>query len=300
MLSFLPPPLVGVIVSTLFVLNLVIWAVPVYTAILFKLIIPLRGWRRAWTRIMDRLCGWWAACNSLLAETCHRRTWEIRGVEHLRRNAQYLVISNHQTWNDIYVVMHALGGRVAFFRFFIKQELIWVPILGLVWWALDFPFMKRYSREQLRRNPELAGKDLETAHKSCEKYHGMPVTVLNYLEGTRFTEEKRARQNSPYRHLLRPKTGGLAFAAAALGEDVNTLLDVTIVYREGALSFWDFMCGKNHHVVVDVKTRQIPHHWYGANYQQDPDFRRLAQAWVAELWQEKDELIEREKAGFGD
>ncbi len=295
MLSFLPAPLLGVIVSSLFVVNLLLWAVPVYSVIFIKLLVPWRPWRRYFTRVMDRLCSGWSRGNSLLAETCHRRRWEIRGVQDLRTDAQYLVISNHQTWNDIYVVMHALGPRVPFFRFFIKQELIWVPILGLVWWALDFPFMKRYSREQLRARPELAGEDLETARKSCEKYHGMPVSVLNYLEGTRFTPAKHARQASPYTHLLRPKTGGLAFAASALGQDVNTLLDVTIVYRDGPRTFWEFMCGKSRDVIVDVKTRQIPQSWYAANYQQDPEFRREAQAWVARIWEEKDALISAER-----
>ncbi len=294
MLSFLPAPLIGLIVSALFVLNLVLWAIPVYTAIFIKLLVPWRPWRRGMTRVMDRLCSGWSRGNSLLAEICHRRRWEIRGIQDLRKDAQYLVIANHQSWNDIYVVMHALGPKVPFFRFFIKQELIWVPILGLVWWALDFPFMKRYSREFLRAHPELAGKDLETAQQACRKYHGMPVTVLNYLEGTRCTPEKQARQNSPYKHLLRPKTGGLAFAAAALGKDVDTLLDVTIVYRDGPKSFWDFMCGKNRDVVVNVKTRQIPDAWYHANYQQDPEFRREAQAFVAGLWEEKDALIDEE------
>ena len=298
MLTFLPAPIAGVIFSVLFVLNLLFWAVPLYVLILIKLI-PIAGLRRRVTLLMHWLCDRWVAGNVLLESSCYRTQWEIRGTENLRRDAQYLTISNHQSWNDIYVAMRAVGSKAPFFKFFIKQELIWVPILGLCWWALDYPFMKRYSREQLRKNPELAGKDLETARKSCEKYIGMPVTVLNYLEGTRYSKEKAEKQNSPYQHLLRPKSGGLAFAASALGPQVNTLLDITIVYVDGAKGFWDFMCGRHQKIVVDVKTRQIPADWYQHDYQKEPEFRRSAQNWIAGLWEEKDALISAELKRHG-
>ena len=299
MLSFLPAPIQGVIVSTAFVVNLLFWAVPVYLVIFVKLI-PWAPSRHVCSLALHWLCKRWQACNVLLAEGLHRREWEIRGTENLRDDAQYLVICNHQTYNDIYVLMRAIGDRVPFFKFFIKQELIWVPVLGLVWWALDYPFMKRYSREQLKARPELAGQDLETARRSCEKYRRMPVTVLNFLEGTRYTPAKHAKQKSPYTHLLQPRTGGLAFAAAALGENVNTLLDVTIIYPGGPCGFWDFMCGRMRRVIVDVRERQIPHSWYTQDYQNDLQARRDAQAWVAGLWQEKDALIARELAAASD
>ncbi|RZO84937.1 MAG: acyltransferase [Oceanococcus sp.] len=293
MLSFLPAPILGVICSTLFVVNLLFWAMPVYVVIVLKLV-PIKPWQRWMTAILHALCECWVWFNVAIERSIHNTEWEIRGVEGLRRDAQYLMISNHQSWNDIYVAMRAVGGKVPFFKFFIKQELIWVPVLGLVWWALDYPFMKRYSREQLKKRPELAGKDLETARKSCEKYIGVPVTVLNYLEGTRFTAQKAERQNTPYKHLLKPKSGGLAFAASALGPQVNTLIDMTIVYTDGAKGFWDLMCGRHRKIVVDVKIRTVPASWYAHNYQQEPEFRREAQRWVADLWTEKDALIERE------
>ena len=293
MLSFLPAPVLGVICSSLFVINLLFWAIPVYAVILLKLI-PIKPWQRWMTAWLHGLCECWVWFNVAIERSLHRTEWEIRGVDGLRRDAQYLMISNHQSWNDIFVVMRAVGGKVPFFKFFIKQELIWVPVLGLVWWALDYPFMKRYSRDKLRARPELAGKDLETARKSCEKYIGVPVTVLNYLEGTRYSALKAERQNSPYKHLLKPKTGGLAFAASAMGPEVNTLLDMTIVYTDGAKGFWDLMCGRHRKIVVEVKTRTIPDNWYVHDYQGDPEFRREAQRWVADLWSEKDALIERE------
>ncbi|MGJ8669136.1 MAG: acyltransferase [Oceanococcus sp.] len=293
MLNFLPPPLRGVIFFSLFFINLLFWAIPIYALILVKLL-PIAPLRRKTTLMMHWLCECWVWWNVALERHSHRTVWEVRGAENLHKQAQYLMISNHQSWNDIYVAMRAVGHRVPFFKFFIKQELIWVPILGLVWWALDYPFMKRYSREQLRKHPELAGKDLETAQRSCEKYIGMPVTVLNYLEGTRYTPLKAEQQNSPYQHLLKPKSGGLAFAARALGPEVNTLLDMTIVYVDGAKGFWDLMCGRHQKIVVDIKLRTVPADWYQHNYRDDPEFRRSAQSWVAGIWEEKDALIEAE------
>lgn len=295
MLSFLPSTLQGVIVSLLFLANLLFWAVPVYALILLKLI-PNKAWRRLMTLWMHWLCECWVWWNVAIEKTAHNTQWEVRGAENLSKQAQYLMVSNHQSWNDIYVAMRAVGHKVPFFKFFIKQELIWVPILGPVWWALDYPFMKRYSRDQLRKNPALAGKDLETAQKSCAKYIGTPVTVLNYLEGTRYTPVKAEKQNSPYTHLLKPKSGGMAFAARALGPEVNTLLDMTIVYVDGAKGFWDLMCGRHNKIIVDIKLREVPADWYAHDYKAEPEFRRSAQAWVGELWAQKDALITAELA----
>ncbi|MEN8718913.1 MAG: acetyltransferase, partial [Oceanococcaceae bacterium] len=197
MLHFLPGPIQGVVISLLFTVNLLFWAIPVYAVILFKLI-PVRPWQGLCTDALHWLCKCWQAMNTVLSENLQKRTWHIHRGTALSPQGKFVVISNHQTWNDIYVMMRVLGPDVPFFKFFIKQELIWVPVLGLVWWALDYPFMKRYSKAELRKNPALAGKDLVTARKSCEKYRRQPVTVLNYVEGTRFTPAKHDVQGSPY------------------------------------------------------------------------------------------------------
>src|SRR3546814_21162210 len=86
---------------------------------------------------------------------------------------------------------------------------------------------------------------------SCEAFRDQPALILNFLEGTRFTEAKRQNQKSPYQHLLRPKSGGFAFTLSALGEQLHSLLDVTIVYPEGSRGFWDFLCGRVRHVIVE-------------------------------------------------
>ncbi len=67
----------------------------------------------------------------------------MQGVDSLHQRGWYLVSSNHQSWVDILVLQRIFHGRIPFLKFFLKQELIWVPVIGLAWWALDFPFMKR-------------------------------------------------------------------------------------------------------------------------------------------------------------
>lgn len=176
-------------------------------------------------------------------------------------------------------------------KFFLKQQLIWVPLLGLAWWALDFPFMKRYTKEYLAKHPEMKGKDMETTRKACEKFKEVPVSVMNFLEGTRFTQEKHDAQQSPYRYLLKPKSGGIAFVLSAMGGQLRSMLDVTIVYHDKTIGFWDLLCGRIRRISVQVKERPIPEDFAQGDYEGDPVFRARLQEWVNQVWLEKDVLI---------
>lgn len=291
----------GVLMATLLVVNTLLWAVPVYSLILLKLLTPPRSRaRNLVSRAMAECAQWWAACDVALYELLTDTRWDIRGSEILRRDAKYLVLCNHQSWNDIFVAMKAFGRKAPFFKFFIKQELIWVPILGLAWWGLDFPFMKRYSKEQIARNPSLRGKDLETTRKACEKYRDLPVTVLNYVEGTRFTPAKHRAQESPYRHLLRPRAGGVAYALHVLGDQLTAILDMTVVYRDGAKSFWDLLCGRMRDVVVEMRVLPVPRELCRGDYERDPAFRAAVRAWIEQIWARKDRRIEALLSGGDD
>ncbi len=184
-----------------------------------------------------------------------------------------------------------------FFKFFLKKELIWVPLLGLAWWGLDYPFMKRYSKAFLAKHPELKGKDLEITKAACELFKRQPVTVVNYLEGTRFSEAKRLEQQSPYKHLLKPKAGGVAFVLAALGEQLDALLDVTIVYPgDQAPGFWALLNGSISRVIIDIRVHELDPALWAGDYENDPVFRETVQAWVNQLWVEKDQRIEQLRA----
>ena len=156
----------------------------------------------------------------------------VTGLNGLNPKGYYLVTANHQSWADILLMQHLLNRKIPLMKFFLKQELIYVPVIGLCWWALDFPFMKRHSKAYLKKHPEKHGKDLESTLKACEKFKTMPVSIVNYLEGTRFTEAKHNKQQSPFKHLLKPRAGGISYVIGALGEQVRTLLNITIVYHQ--------------------------------------------------------------------
>lgn len=291
MLQSLPAPLLGTIMMILLIANTVFWVVPLYVLVLVKWVTPAGAPRDRVARWAAALAQNWAGVNTWMVARLMQTEWDVRVAADLDPAGQYLACSNHQTWNDIFVLMATFGHRAPFFKFFIKQELIWVPLLGLAWWGLDYPFMKRYSPETLAKHPELRGTDLETTRRACDKFRNQPVMVLNFLEGTRFTPAKHDRQQSPYRHLLKPKSGGLAFAMGAFGERVNALLDITIAYPGGTRGFWDFMCGRMRKVVVEVRQITIPHELYVGDYENDPEFRQRFQAWVGELWARKDQRI---------
>jgi 1-acyl-sn-glycerol-3-phosphate acyltransferase len=175
-------------------------------------------------------------------------------------------------------------------KFFLKKELIWVPFLGLAWWALDFPFMKRYTKSFLKKHPHLKGKDLEITQKACKKFKTMPVSVMNFLEGTRFTLEKHHRQQSPFVHLLKPKAAGIAFVLAALGEQMHQMLNVTIAYPEGARNFWQFLCGNVKEIRVCVESLPINPELIG-DYYTNKKFRVTFQNHLNAMWAEKDALL---------
>jgi 1-acyl-sn-glycerol-3-phosphate acyltransferase len=293
---FLPAPLVAVLMFVVLVVNTVFWVIPVYCFIVVKLLAPAGASRDQVSRLVAWLAQRWAICNVILARVLLDIEWDLRVDVPLSTQGQYLVCSNHQSWNDIFVLMKAFGDRAPFFKFFIKQELIWVPLLGLCWWGLDYPFMKRYTPEQIAKNPALKGKDIETTRRACERYRNQPVLILNFLEGTRFTPAKHDRQESPYRNLLKPKSGGFAFALSALGERLNSLLDVTIVYPDGALGFWAFMAGKVRRIIVEVRQLTIPPELFRGDYENDPVFRKQFQDFIATLWADKDKRIDALRA----
>lgn len=283
--------LTGCFVTLLLLINTLVFIGPLLAFALLKLLFKGRMRDRCSVAVMW-FAETWAEVDKLIFASCIPTQWDIRGDEGLRADTSYLVISNHQSWVDIPALIQALNRRTPFFKFFLKKELIWVPLLGLAWWALDYPFMKRYTKAFLAKNPELKGKDLEITKAACELFKRQPVTIVNYLEGTRFTQAKHTAQASPYSDLLKPKAGGVAFVLAAMGEQLDAILDVTVVYPGSRIpGFWDMLCGQVPKVIVDIRTRELdPSLWQG-DYENDPVFREKIQGWVNQLWIEKNARI---------
>lgn len=288
----------GLLAFLLFIANTVFWCVPLYALILLRWIVPQRDWRAFHSHLLIRVAEIWSCGNNAILRLTQRIAWDIQGLEGLRRDAWYLVIANHQSWVDIVVLERVLLGRIPFLKFFIKQSLIWMPLLGGAWWALDFPFMKRHSAAHLARHPEARDQDWISTCRACQHLRNQPAALLNFLEGTRFRVEKHLRQQSPYRHLLRPKTGGLAFALETLSDRLHVLLDVTIVYPNEHTTFFDLFVGRVPQVIVRIRQIPIPSELLGGDYRHDPAFRKAIQHWIGQIWTEKDALIEElRKAG---
>lgn len=290
MFSFLPAPIRGVLSLLMFGLNTLFWVPLLIAAALCKLVVPVGGWRRAWGHVCDWIANRWVGLNRLHTRLTNKVRWDVSGVDDLKRRDWYLVMSNHQSWVDILVLQDVFHRRIPLLKFFLKRELIFVPLLGLAWWALDFPFMKRYSKAKLAKKPHLKGRDLATTQKACRKFATLPVAVMNFVEGTRFSPEKKAAQDSPYHHLLRPKAGGMTTVLTAMGGCITRVLNVTISYPAGKKSFWAFVSGKINEVRVRVEALDLTPELLGLE-QSAAEHRAKVEAWLNGLWAEKDRLM---------
>ena len=233
----------------------------------------------------------WPSSRRRFFRLIHGEKILLNSMPELSMEQWYLVVSNHQSTADIPILQAAFNRRIPFLKFFLKQELIWVPLLGLAWWALDFPFMKRYSRAKLEKNPHLRGKDMEQTQRSCEKFSHFPTAVINFVEGTRFTLEKRERQQSPYNYLLKPKAGGLGYVLGSMGQCMNQLLLVTLAYRSKVPGFWDYLCGNFDAVEVQCEKIVIPDTLLNKNYQIDEKFRAELFKWSEKMWYKQDDKL---------
>ena len=291
MLSFLPHTLRGILATLILVTSTLCWCIPLLGMSIIKLLLPFNAAQLALSKVMSVIAESWITCNKGWMNLVRNTDWDVQGLQGLHYDHSYLVTSNHQSWVDILVLQYQLNRRIPLLRFFLKQELIWVPVIGLCWWALDFPFMKRYTKAYLAKHPEKKGKDLETTRKACAKFSRIPVAIFNFLEGTRFTQAKHDEQKSPFPHLLKPKAGGIAFVLDAMGEQLRTLVNVTIHYPDGRPTFWCLLSGRLRSVVVRFEEMEIPRQFIGRSYDQDEGYRAEFQLWVNQLWERKDQLL---------
>lgn len=276
----------------LYVLNTFFWCLPLFIVAAVKALIPLKPFRLACSRTLDAIAENWIWVNNLNQKLTSNTRWVIEGVENLERSRWYLVLSNHQGAIDIFVLQRALYRKIPLLKFFLKKELIWFPVLGQAWWALGFPFMNRYKRKHIQKKPHLKGKDLENIMTACAKFKTNPTSVMNFVEGTRFTIEKHRRQKSPYAHLLKPKAGGIALVLGEMRDHIHRLLDVTIVYPKGVQSFWSFLCGDIQEIKVNVRSIPVSSGLVG-DYLNDRAYRKNLQLWLNNLWDEKDRYIQK-------
>ncbi len=294
MLSFLPGPLLGVISILLFFINMALMPNLIIISAVLHAICPIPSWRKAIHDFYEeKLPLYWVYGNDIVIWLTTRTEIDIQGTGDLSPKGWYFLMANHQSWFDILLVESAFRGRVPFMKFFMKRELLWqLPFVGLAAWCCGFPMVRRYTKSYLKKNPHKKGKDLEITKKACERFKHKPVTVINFVEGTRNTPEKHARQKSPYKHLLKPKAGGMAFTLSAMQEGIREMINVTIVYPDKDFNFWNFVCGRVKKVIIRYEVTPVPDELRG-DYYNDVNFRRSFQAWLNNAWEKKDKQIEQ-------
>jgi 1-acyl-sn-glycerol-3-phosphate acyltransferase len=287
----------GTITLVLLFLNAAFWGGCIVLLGIVKFAIHITAPRsRARTRVILMLA-WlgtrWVAGNNQIFDLMLPTQWEIQGVgDDVRPDGHYLIVSNHLSWVDIFALLRAFHGRAPFIRFFLKRQLFWAPIVGQACWALEFPFMRRYTPEYLEKHPEKRGTDLATTRKACQRYRNFPVAILNFVEGTRFTKAKHAEQQSPYRHLLRPRIGGISFVLAALGDQLDAMYDVTLAYPpDNDVTMGRFLCGRIPKIIIHARRVSPPRQFFDASVTRPGPEREELKAWIEGLWGEKDELL---------
>ena len=284
--------LLNFILTVIFVtLSAALCSLAICLVAMLKFLLPGQRAKGKATQLANKFMWLWATINAGILNMSNRIEWDVEGGEDLKKDGWYLLISNHLSWTDIVVLCCVFKDRIPMPKFFLKQQLLYVPFIGMACWALDMPFMRRYSREYLLRHPEKRGQDLASTKRSCAKFKHTPTTVVNYVEGTRFTEEKQARGSSNYQYLLQPKTGGIAYTLAAMGDQFDSIIDVTLAYPNNIETpFKDVLMGRMTKIVVRVRVFPVSREIRG-DYFNDKPYKQQLQNWLGQLWRDKDELL---------
>ena len=286
-------PIYGALALIALSVNTFLCFIPIVLIGLTKLV-PNQQWRIYCSRGIDQLSVFWSKMNSAVVNRFYTTEWIITGDTQFDPKQWYLVMTNHQSALDILVAQHVFHQKIPPLKFFIKDELKWVPIFGLLWWMAGFPFMKRYSKEYLQKNPHKKGSDIQTTNKALKLFKQTPSSLISFVEGTRYTLQKKQNQQSPYQHLLKPKAGGIHQVICTMGKQLQSLIDVTIVYPNPRQSLWDFLCRRVDSIIIDVRTLPIPNEFRSsANSFEDNDTQNAFRTWLNEQWAVKDALIKR-------
>ena len=281
----------GAVVLLVVSVSTIVLTAVIFVLSLFKLIAPRGRARDSMTHLLSSFAELWVSINKLSVRFYRDMEWDVHMPAGISHKGHYLVVCNHQSGVDILALQHVLNRRAPFGRYLLKHQLIWVPVLGVAWWALDMAFLRRYSRQELIRNPSLRGKDLENAARACEKLKHIPVSMMTFPEGTRFSEAKRDAQNSPFTHLLKPRYGGVGQVLYSFDDALDCLVDVTIIYPKGTPSVWQYLSGQVRKISVHIELRPIDGELRGSDFRKDGTAKAHLKAWLNGIWEDKDRLI---------
>jgi 1-acyl-sn-glycerol-3-phosphate acyltransferase len=291
MLQFLLATLTGLMSTAFLVLHTLFLTLPLYLLFILKCISPNHRWRDACQTGLNYIGDSWTATNKRWIFWLYGKDIEVSGLPKLNRNDWHFIICNHQSWTDILILQSIFSKKIPFIKFFTKDVLKYFPLLGIGFLVFEFPTMKRYPAKILAKKPHLRGQDLQKTIKLCQRYTQQPSSILNFIEGTRFTQFKKAQQSSPYQHLLIPKTGGFAITIQAMQPKIKKIINVVIAYPNVTNNFWRFLCGRIRPIKVKIEVIKIPEHLLNGNYLQDNAYKSQLKAWLASIWRNNDQLL---------
>lgn len=281
---------IGIASTLCLLINMTFWSSLLLIASIARIIIPIESWRKictSYTVFIGETC---IALNYLWIKLLHRPDFEIQGLKNVNKSTWYIATANHQSWADILILQAVTNRKIPLIRFFMKDVLKWIPIVWIVGWALDMPFLSRYSEKKIKENPSLRGGDINNMKKAFRRLSTNPGTIFSFAEGTRFTEKKHADQNSPYNKLLLPKAGGIGITLSTMPY-ISYLLDFTITYNSDSRDFWDFLCGRMSEVKIKVRKIDIPDSLLKKDYSSQPEFRQELKNWLNNIWEEKNKFL---------
>lgn len=273
----------GCVALCIIIPSTVFCCLAIYVAALSRAVTPFRKVRDLLTGFMDGVVSVWVGGNAWMLGVLRLIEIETIIEEPLSdRTHWWVVVSNHQSWSDVIAIQCALLRLAPPIKFVTKRELIWIPFVGLAMWLLRFPYVRRFSAEAARRDRSLLEKNRQAMERAATQFLQRPIAILTFLEGTRFTRAKHTEQESPFEHLLNPRTGGLAYVLDALGPRATRIVDLTLNYEGTVPGFWELLCGRCRGVTISIRSIEVT-----------DEFKSDLKTSVLELWQQKDAEIAR-------
>lgn len=298
MISFLPSPILLILNCLCFAVNSILIATPIMVLGLVRLALPLKAVRVLVEFLNYYLYKTWVFNNRVIIGLTNNIKWHISGDAIPTTKKSCMIISNHLSWADILFIGCVYKGNVPVTKFFMKQNLIYIPFVGLACYALGMPFLKRYPKAKLIKNPKLRKKDIKSTKKACRRLIEYPSTLINFVEGSRYTRKKAARAKSPYSNLLPPKTASLGVALGQIGDKVEYIFNNTFYYPDNQKkAMIDLLMGRVKNVYVNVEIVKSTDGLIG-NYLDDKEFKHDFTMKVRDLWEEKDAVLERMKLDY--
>ncbi|MCG8333240.1 MAG: acetyltransferase [Proteobacteria bacterium] len=282
--------LVGVFALTYISINLTLGLIPLLILALLKLVIPLQFVKDRIYQLMLGIYAFAVHVDSFLLKRLLGITFDVVGLQNLDKRSNYLVISNHRSWADILILQSLLINGAPIIKFIVKQEVIFIPLVGLICWAYEYPFVKRSSLKDSGKSGKRL-RDLSTINQSLENLGNQPTTIINFVEGTRFNLLKSKKTESPFPHLLKPRAGGLTYILNTFGKDIDYVLDFTIAYDTEEPVFWNLMSGKCKRIKIEIKQIALKDLMQKFEINDNVIDYTSVSNWLKRFWQEKNDKL---------